>query len=164
MQLLSVFQVLVPALPCAPGGHSSTLCWDAFVGRPVRVVDEDTGPSAPCASSFQPLTKAGARLEEELVGRLFAPEGRRAAVAAVWRKCVQPIPILTLTLLNAHVRSLNTQTNSKPSSYSNYSPLSILIVSFSILTHYHLILTPISEPVKNNLADFFRQGGTPPPS
>ena len=32
---------------CAPGGHSSTLCWDAFVGRPVRVVVEDTGPWAP---------------------------------------------------------------------------------------------------------------------
>ena len=59
-------------------------------------------------------------MEEELVDRLFAPEGRRrAVVAAVWRKCVCPIPILTLTLLNSLVGSLNTHTNSKPSSYSS---------------------------------------------
>ena len=135
-----------------------TLLWADQSESWVKIQD----PGHP-ASSFQPPTKAGGELEEELVDRLFAPEGRRAAVAAVWRKCVQPIPILTLTLLNAHVRSLNTHTNSKPSLYSNYFPLSILIVSFSILTHYHLILTPISEPVKNNLADYFRQGGTPPP-
>ena len=74
----------------------------------------------------------------------LAPEGkRRAAVAAVWRKCVCPIPILTLTLLNTHVGSLNTQTNYISLLHTLTNP-SLNPHSYLFHSHKYLILTAIN--------------------